>query len=100
MAGLYTAGPWKDPGGKLDEVVHLVEWPVVLEGRFDAGYLELRIVTSYHAAAGGRPAGGYVLSYQLVPPGGKPRRVANGIRGTITIPVKPNTVPLADVEAI
>ena len=41
VAGLDAAGPWKDPGGKLDEVVHLVEWPVVLEGRFAAGYLEL-----------------------------------------------------------
>jgi glycyl-tRNA synthetase beta chain len=41
VAGLNAAGPWADPGGKLDEVVYLVEWPVVLEGRFDAGYLEL-----------------------------------------------------------
>ncbi len=41
VAGLDAAGPWADPGGKLDEVTYLVEWPVVLEGRFDAGYLEL-----------------------------------------------------------
>ncbi len=41
VAGLDAAGPWKDPGAKLEEVVHLVEWPVVLEGRFDSGYLEL-----------------------------------------------------------
>lgn len=41
VAGLDAAGPWADPGGKLDEVVYLVEWPVVLEGRFDRGYLEL-----------------------------------------------------------
>jgi glycyl-tRNA synthetase beta chain len=41
VAGLDALGPWKDPGGKLEEVVHLVEWPVVLEGRFDARYLEL-----------------------------------------------------------
>ena len=27
--------------GKLDEVVYLVEWPVVLEGKFDERYLEL-----------------------------------------------------------
>ena len=64
---------------------------VLLTGGWSAGYLELRIVTSYHEAAGGRPAGGYVLSYQFVPPGGKARRVANGIRGTVTIPVKPNS---------
>jgi glycyl-tRNA synthetase beta chain len=41
LAGLDAAGPWTDPAGKLDEVVYLVEWPVVLEGRFDPGYLEL-----------------------------------------------------------
>jgi hypothetical protein len=64
---------------------------VLLTGGWTAGYLELRIVSSYHEAVGGRPAGGYELSYQFVPPGGKARRVANGIRGTITIPVKPNS---------
>jgi glycyl-tRNA synthetase beta chain len=41
VAGLDAAGPWKDPGGKLEEVVYLVEWPVVLEGRFDPSYLGL-----------------------------------------------------------
>jgi glycyl-tRNA synthetase beta chain len=41
VAGLDAAGPWRDPAGKLEEVVYLVEWPVVLQGRFDAGYLEL-----------------------------------------------------------
>ena len=41
VSGLDAAGPWTDPAGKLDEVVYLVEWPVVLEGRFDPGYLEL-----------------------------------------------------------
>ncbi len=39
--GLNMAGEWIDPMGKLDEVVHLVEWPVVLEGRFAERYLEL-----------------------------------------------------------
>ena len=64
---------------------------VLLTGGWKAGYLELRIVSSYHEAAGGRPAGSYELSYHFVPPGGKPGRVAGGIRGTITIPVKPNS---------
>jgi glycyl-tRNA synthetase beta chain len=41
LSGLNSAGPWADPGGKLEEVVYLVEWPVVLEGRFDRGYLDL-----------------------------------------------------------
>jgi glycyl-tRNA synthetase beta chain len=40
-AGLDSCGEWIDPMGKLPEVVHLVEWPAVLEGRFDERYLEL-----------------------------------------------------------
>jgi glycyl-tRNA synthetase beta chain len=32
---------WSDPLGKLDEVVYLVEWPEVLEGSFDARFLQL-----------------------------------------------------------
>jgi hypothetical protein len=64
---------------------------VLLTRGWRAGYLELRIVTSYHEAVGGRPAGGYQLSYQFVPPGGRARRTANGIRATVTIPVTPNS---------
>jgi glycyl-tRNA synthetase beta chain len=41
VAGLDAAGPWADPGAKLEEVIYLVEWPVVLEGRFDRRYLDL-----------------------------------------------------------
>jgi glycyl-tRNA synthetase beta chain len=40
-AGLEALGRWDDPMGKLDEVVDLVEWPVVLAGTFDRRYLEL-----------------------------------------------------------
>ena len=64
---------------------------VLLAKGWQAGYLELLIVSSYHEAIGGRPAGGYQLSYQFVPPGGTARRTARGIRGVITIPVKPNS---------
>lgn len=32
---------WSDPAGVLDEVVYLVESPIVLEGRFDERFLEL-----------------------------------------------------------
>ena len=35
------ADGWSDPAGVLDEVVHLVEWPVVLEGAFDERFLDL-----------------------------------------------------------
>ena len=64
---------------------------VLLTGGWQAGYLELLIVSSYHEAIGGRPAGGYQLSYQFVPPGGTARRTANGLTGIVTIPVTPNS---------
>jgi hypothetical protein len=52
------------------------------------GYLELLIDSSYHEGAGGHPAGGYSLSYRFVPEGAAPSRVANGLQGIITIPVR------------
>jgi glycyl-tRNA synthetase beta chain len=39
--GLDALGEWRDPLGKLREVVHLVEKPVVLEGAFDERFLSL-----------------------------------------------------------
>ena len=39
--GLGAVGEWIDPMSKLGEVTYLVEWPVVLEGRFDERYLDL-----------------------------------------------------------
>lgn len=39
--GLDTIGAWRDPAGVLEEVVYLVERPVVLEGRFDEQFLQL-----------------------------------------------------------
>jgi glycyl-tRNA synthetase beta chain len=32
---------WSDPGGKLDEVVYLAEWPNVVNGAFDVKHLRL-----------------------------------------------------------
>ncbi|HXK14951.1 MAG TPA: glycine--tRNA ligase subunit beta [Gaiellaceae bacterium] len=40
-AGLDALGPWRDPLGKLDEVVYLVESPRVQEGSFDERFLRL-----------------------------------------------------------
>ena len=40
-AALDELGPWSDPGDVLGEVVHLVESPIVLEGRFDERFLQL-----------------------------------------------------------
>lgn len=47
-AGLDALGEWSDPMGKLEEVVNLVEWPIVVEGRFDERFLDLpeRVVTT------------------------------------------------------
>jgi glycyl-tRNA synthetase beta chain len=39
--GLDAIGAWRDPAGVLEEVVYLVERPVVLEGRFDEQFLQL-----------------------------------------------------------
>ena len=63
---------------------------VLLTGGWQAGYLELLIVSSYHEAIGGRPAGGYQLSYRFVR-GGTARRTANGLSGVIMVPVTPNS---------
>ena len=41
VEGLDRIGGWNDPAGKLAEVVHLAEWPTVLEAQFDKRYLEL-----------------------------------------------------------
>ena len=40
-AAAELGGEWEDPGNVLKEVVHLVEQPTVLTGRFDERYLEL-----------------------------------------------------------
>jgi hypothetical protein len=62
---------------------------VLLKSGWTRGYLELLIHSSYHEAAGGRPAGDYGLSYRFVPPGIPARRVAHGTQGAVVIPVKP-----------
>ncbi|MGH3019321.1 MAG: glycine--tRNA ligase subunit beta [Gaiellaceae bacterium] len=41
VEGLDAVGGWSDPAGVIDEVVYLVESPVVLEGSFDQQFLEL-----------------------------------------------------------
>ena len=41
VEGLDEIGGWSDPAGVLEEVVYLVESPVVLAGRFDERFLEL-----------------------------------------------------------
>ncbi|HSJ93347.1 MAG TPA: glycine--tRNA ligase subunit beta, partial [Gaiellaceae bacterium] len=41
LRALDDLGEWNDPNGVLDEVVHLVERPFVLTGRYDERFLEL-----------------------------------------------------------
>jgi glycyl-tRNA synthetase beta chain len=41
LEGLDAVGGWTDPAGVLEEVVYLVECPVVLAGRFDERFLRL-----------------------------------------------------------
>ncbi len=69
-------------------------------------YLELRIATSWHPAAGGRPAGTYELSYRFGGSGKADSRVPAGLLGVVTIPVTQGQwnsaaiTPAADIAAL
>jgi glycyl-tRNA synthetase beta chain len=79
VEGLDAIGGWSDPGGKLDEVVHLVEKPMVLEGRFDERFLQLParvIVTTMQSHQRYFPIVGN--RFALVANGGEPDVVAAG----------------------
>jgi glycyl-tRNA synthetase beta chain len=70
---------WHDPLGKLDEVVHLVEWPVVLVGSFDERFLALptRVVeTAMQEHQRYFPLGGNRFAF--VANGGDPEVVRTG----------------------
>jgi hypothetical protein len=64
---------------------------ILLASGWGKGYLEMLLATSYHEASGGRPAGEYTLSYRFVPAGQPASRVAQGLNGVITIPVRPTS---------
>jgi tetrameric-type glycyl-tRNA synthetase beta subunit len=79
LRDLDAIGGWRDPARVLDEVVYLVESPIVLEGSFDERYLALppRVVETamqshqrYFPLAGNR--------FALVANGGDPRLVREG----------------------
>lgn len=79
VEGLDAIGGWKDPGGKLAEVVHLVEKPIVLESRFDQRFLQLPervIVTTMQSHQRYFPIEGN--RFALVANGGEPEVVAAG----------------------
>jgi glycyl-tRNA synthetase beta chain len=79
VEGLDAIGGWSDPGGKLAEVVHLVEKPMVLESRFDERFLQLPervIVTTMQSHQRYFPIEGN--RFALVANGGDPDVVAPG----------------------
>jgi len=79
VAALDGIGGWHDPGGKLEEVVHLVEQPIVLESRFDERFLQLPervIVTTMQAHQRYFPIEGN--RFALVANGGEPATVRAG----------------------
>jgi glycyl-tRNA synthetase beta chain len=79
VAGLDALGEWRDPAGKLDEVVYMVEEPTVLEGRFDERLLALPeavIVTAMQSHQRYFPLGG--ARFAFVANGGKPAVVREG----------------------
>jgi glycyl-tRNA synthetase beta chain len=77
--GLDGLGEWGDPLGKLREVVHLVEKPTVLEGRFDDRFLSLPtpvIETAMQSHQRYFPLGGNRFAF--VANGGDPETVRAG----------------------
>jgi glycyl-tRNA synthetase beta chain len=77
--GLDTLGDWSDPLGKLREVVHLVESPLVLAGAFDERFLSLptRVIeTAMQSHQRYFPLGGN--RFAVVANGGDPDTVRAG----------------------
>ena len=77
--GLDALGEWRDPLRKLREVVHLVEWPSVLEGSFDERFLsvpERVIETAMQSHQRYFPLGGN--RFAVVANGGDPETVRAG----------------------
>jgi glycyl-tRNA synthetase beta chain len=79
VAGLDAIGDWTDPGGVLDEVVYLVESPLVVTGTFSERFLALpeRVaVTAMQSHQRYFPLGG--PRFAFVANGGDPDRVRAG----------------------
>ncbi len=92
LAGLDAAaaaagGTWSDPGGKLEEVLFLVEWPSVITGRFDERHLRLPARVLVTAMQGHqryfplRDAAGELLPAFLAVSNGDPAHAAIITRG-------------------
>ncbi|MGH3033163.1 MAG: glycine--tRNA ligase subunit beta [Gaiellaceae bacterium] len=79
VEGLDRIGSWSDPAGVLEEVVYLVERPVVLAGRFDERFLELParvVVTAMQSHQRYFPLEG--ARFAFVANGGDPETVVAG----------------------
>jgi glycyl-tRNA synthetase beta chain len=79
VKGLDAIGGWSDPFRKLDEVVYLVESPIVLQGSFDERLLQLPervIVTAMQSHQRYFPLGGN--RFAVVANGGDPDTVRTG----------------------
>ena len=78
VGALDELGEWRDPLGKLAEVVHMVEWPLVHASSFDETYLRLPerlIVTAMQSHQRYFPLGGNRFAL-----------VANGGDAAVTVP--------------
>jgi glycyl-tRNA synthetase beta chain len=83
-AALAEHGDWRDPLGKLDEVVHLVEKPFVLDTTFDERFLRVpaRVIeTAMQSHQRYFPLGGNRFAF--VANGGDPETILPGYRAVL-----------------
>jgi glycyl-tRNA synthetase beta chain len=83
-AALAEYGEWRDPLGKLDEVVHLVEQPFVLDAAFDERFLRIprRVIeTAMQSHQRYFPLGGN--RFAVVANGGDPDTILPGYRAVL-----------------
>lgn len=76
---------WNYRGSLWGQTLYLEVLPTTVTG---ADYLEIRLSSSYHPEASGRPAGTYALSYRLVPSGAPTSARAEGLLGIVPVPVR------------
>ncbi|MGZ4352482.1 MAG: glycine--tRNA ligase subunit beta, partial [Gaiellaceae bacterium] len=83
-AELSRHGEWRDPLGKLEEVVHLVEKPFVLDTTFDERFLRIpqRVIeTAMQSHQRYFPLGGN--RFAVVANGGDPETILSGYRAVL-----------------
>lgn len=83
-SALAAHGEWRDPLGKLDEVVHLVEQPFVLATEFDERFLRIpqRVIeTAMQSHQRYFPLGGN--RFAVVANGGEPETILPGYRAVL-----------------